>query len=59
MSILASRWHRDEYGDYDPMPDYPDYDEGEEPDQCMNCSGSGEGAFDGSTCSVCKGKGVI
>ena len=29
------------------------------PNYCGNCSGSGEGAFDGSTCSVCKGHGEI
>jgi hypothetical protein len=25
---------------------------------CINCNGSGEGMGDGSTCNVCKGKGI-
>jgi hypothetical protein len=25
---------------------------------CLNCSGSGEGMYDGSRCSSCKGSGV-
>lgn len=25
---------------------------------CGNCSGSGEGQYDGTSCTVCKGKGV-
>ena len=24
---------------------------------CRNCSGSGEGMYDGSTCSACRGSG--
>ena len=26
---------------------------------CMNCSGSGEGRYEGSTCYACKGKGEV
>jgi DnaJ-class molecular chaperone len=25
---------------------------------CTSCNGSGEGMWDGSTCSTCKGKGI-
>lgn len=28
-------------------------------DGCGNCSGSGEGMYDGSTCQVCKGSGEV
>ena len=28
-------------------------------DLCPNCMGSGEGMFDGSKCSLCKGKGCV
>lgn len=27
-------------------------------DICINCNGSGEGQYDGTTCWSCKGKGV-
>jgi DnaJ-class molecular chaperone len=33
-------------------------DEQFEPDLCATCNGSGEGMYDGSTCSACKGSGV-
>ncbi len=33
-------------------------DEDDEPGICSNCSGSGEGMHDGTTCYICKGKGV-
>jgi DnaJ-class molecular chaperone len=26
---------------------------------CPQCSGSGEGMYDGSTCSACKGRGQV
>jgi len=26
---------------------------------CSDCSGSGEGQYDGSTCSRCKGRGEV
>jgi DnaJ-class molecular chaperone len=32
-------------------------DEDSEPGYCPNCSGSGEGMYDGSRCSSCKGTG--
>lgn len=31
----------------------------EEDDTCPTCQGCGEGMYDGSRCSTCKGKGVI
>jgi hypothetical protein len=33
-------------------------DEDDEEGYCLNCSGSGEGMYDGSRCSSCKGSGV-
>lgn len=30
-----------------------------EPVTCSQCSGSGEGQFDGTTCRVCKGSGEV
>lgn len=33
-------------------------DDDNTPDLCATCNGSGEGMYDGSTCSVCKGSGV-
>jgi DnaJ-class molecular chaperone len=30
----------------------------EEDENCNHCNGSGEGMYDGSTCSMCKGSGV-
>lgn len=33
-----------------------DDDEG---DYCSRCNGSGEGLYDGSTCSGCKGRGHV
>lgn len=32
-------------------------EEEEEPPMCFNCNGTGEGSYDGSSCSVCGGKG--
>ena len=26
---------------------------------CMNCAGSGEGRYEGTTCRICKGKGEV
>jgi hypothetical protein len=37
-------------------PAEPEYDD---PSYCAGCNGSGEGQFDGSTCSTCKGKGEL
>ena len=34
-------------------------DVGEFDDTCPTCSGSGEGKYDGSTCSRCHGRGVL
>jgi DnaJ-class molecular chaperone len=31
----------------------------DEADYCPQCSGSGEGMHDGSTCSACKGRGHV
>jgi RecJ-like exonuclease len=33
--------------------------EDQEENLCGSCSGSGEGRFDGSTCSTCGGSGMI
>jgi DnaJ-class molecular chaperone len=48
---------------YDPMDyDESDFDLDEDDVEhgiCPNCSGSGEGNFDGSTCFVCGGSGEI
>lgn len=30
-----------------------------EGEMCVTCNGSGEGAYDGTTCWHCKGKGVV
>lgn len=45
----------DERQEYGGDPEDPDY----EPGICSNCSGSGEGQYDGTTCRVCKGKGEV
>lgn len=38
---------------------YDDEDEDEElEDMCSHCGGTGEGQYDGSRCSVCKGTGT-
>jgi len=29
----------------------------DEPGICLTCNGSGEGAYEGTTCRACKGKG--
>jgi DnaJ-class molecular chaperone len=36
---------------------YDEDDDGEY--TCNTCGGSGEGTWDGSTCSVCRGSGVV
>ena len=33
-------------------------DPDEDPTICVACNGSGEGQYDGTKCSTCKGKGV-
>jgi DnaJ-class molecular chaperone len=33
--------------------------DGEEPEICTCCNGSGEGQHDGTTCWQCKGKGAV
>jgi hypothetical protein len=45
---------------YDEREDEPDtaVDDDAEEGYCPNCSGSGEGMYDGSRCSSCKGSGV-
>ena len=50
-TILASISH------WTPKPrrqEQPELEEG----TCSNCSGSGEGLWDGGTCTVCHGSGV-
>lgn len=41
-------------------PDPPD-DNGEKYEEviCTDCSGSGEGMYDGTRCSTCRGKGCV
>ncbi len=48
----------DVYKNNDEDEDMDEYDD-DEPDTCGSCNGSGEGMYDGSTCSTCRGKGVI
>jgi hypothetical protein len=45
-----------EYDDYEEYDDYDDADD-EESGICPDCSGSGEGLNEGTTCRTCKGKG--
>jgi len=40
------------------FPDDDPSDE-DEPDICSGCNGSGEGQYDGTSCSTCGGSGVI
>lgn len=49
--------YEDLHPDYDPQ-DNDDVDS-VSTDYCVSCSGSGEGMYDDSTCSTCKGKGVF
>ena len=49
----------DVYKNDDENEDMDEYDDNDEPDICGSCNGSGEGMYDGSTCSTCRGKGVI
>jgi hypothetical protein len=44
-----NRWHSKYY-----IPDLLDND----PPLCAQCSGSGEGMYDGAVCGRCKGSGV-
>ena len=47
--------------DEDPDPDdasFDDFAEDVEDSECHNCSGTGEGMYDGQSCVVCRGKGV-
>jgi len=43
----------DDFIDFDPHDDSVKKDDN---DICPACNGSGEGQYDGSTCSTCKGK---
>jgi hypothetical protein len=38
---------------------FDDFDEDVEDNECHNCSGTGEGMYDGQSCVVCRGKGVL
>ena len=42
-----------------PDPDQRHPSDDNEPAQCPNCSGSGEGFSEGTTCRACKGMGEI
>ena len=50
------------YDEYDSGLDAVDLpDDYEEPDEepiCVSCDGSGEGQYDGTRCSSCRGSGV-
>lgn len=46
----------DQYG-YDESDDDVQVVEGEEEGYCSACAGSGEGQYEGSRCSTCKGRG--
>ena len=52
---IEERYDHDEYGGDVAVEVDPDY----EPGYCPDCSGSGEGRYDGSRCSTCKGKGEL
>ena len=46
----------------DIVPDdvtFDDFDEDVEDNECYNCSGTGEGLYDGQSCVVCRGKGFL
>lgn len=49
--------YEDEEVDDDGASDCLEHED-DAPGICSNCSGSGEGMFDGSVCYVCKGRGV-
>ena len=38
---------------------HPPLDDEDDEELCGWCNGSGEGGHDGSTCSECKGSGVV
>lgn len=38
---------------------FDDFAEDVEDNECHNCSGTGEGMYDGQSCVVCLGKGVL
>lgn len=40
------------------MNEYEDIEEDDEDEICSRCSGSGEGMWDGSCCTLCHGSGV-
>ncbi len=44
----------------DCQPEYDDEDFNNDPNlnYCTNCSGSGEGMYDGTRCNVCNGYGI-
>lgn len=43
------------YIDNTPPEEYDDDDDHD--DYCTNCGGSGQGAYEGARCHVCKGRG--
>ena len=38
---------------------FDDFAEDVEDSECSNCSGTGEGMYDGQSCVVCRGKGFL
>ena len=51
---------RDLIEDTDPDDEaFDDFDEDVEDNECHNCSGTGEGMYDGQSCVVCLGKGFL
>ena len=51
---------RDPIEDTDPDDEaFDDFAEDVEDSECSNCSGTGEGMYDGQSCVVCRGKGFL
>ena len=51
---------RDSIEDTDPDDaSFDDFAEDVEDSECHNCSGTGEGMYDGQSCVVCRGKGFL
>ena len=51
--------YEENYDDVEHIEEEQEEEEEYEPPMCGMCNGSGEGMWDGSSCSFCKGSGVI